>query len=53
MKVLTIVQMKLNMLSNLIHTWITGEHLLTSEIAVLVSKQIEYYALTFDDCTHS
>ncbi|MEW9150776.1 UvrD-helicase domain-containing protein [Acinetobacter indicus] len=32
-------------LSNLIHTWITEEHILPSEIAVLVSKQIEYYAL--------
>lgn len=32
-------------LSNLIQTWITEEHIPPSEIAVLVSKQIEHYAL--------
>ncbi|WP_312056269.1 ATP-dependent helicase [Acinetobacter courvalinii] len=31
-------------LSNLIKTWITEEHIPPSEIAILVSKQIEYYA---------
>ena len=32
-------------LSNLIQTWIIEEHIPPSEIAVLVSKQIEHYAL--------
>ena len=31
-------------LSNLIQTWIIEEHILPSDIAILVSKQIEYYA---------
>ncbi|OAL76235.1 DNA helicase UvrD [Acinetobacter sp. SFB] len=31
-------------LSNLIQTWIIEEHILPSDIAILVSKQIEHYA---------